>query len=195
MQHDCYSREQDVERLFQEDIKVGRFSKPRVVLQFGVREKCLPVKTGSNQSVENDCPVLSAVIDLLIDSIPANASVLLFNQARVRKIWNDQITTLGAEAVGPLHTLRHSKPSRGVSLRIRTLEEVRRRDRWNQLKSVQRYSRTQALMAHLAAMRPGLRAQVAKAEDGFGLHLARAVRRGHGLRTKLGRVLLKRLDA
>ena len=61
-QYDSYGREQDMQMVFGSDIFIDRHADPMVVFQFGTRERGLSVKTGSNQSVELDCPLLSRVI-------------------------------------------------------------------------------------------------------------------------------------
>ena len=60
------------------------------------------------------------------------------------------MAALGLSWVGPPHTLRHSGASRDVATKAKSLEEVRRRGRWSQPKSVQRYTKTHLLTQHLA---------------------------------------------
>ena len=86
------------------------------------------------------------------------------------------------------------KPSRDVQKKMRNLEEVRRRGRWNQIQSVQRYSRTQALVAHLADLPADLRQRVNHAEVYWEALLAAAVSRGPGSRSRIGRVFQKHLN-
>ena len=47
---------------------------------------------------------------------------------------------------GPPHSIRHSGPSEDLSQNIASLETVRRRGRWKALESVQRYTKTFALV-------------------------------------------------
>jgi hypothetical protein len=184
-----------MEGLVGADLKVDWFGAPQVVLLLGDRERGLGVKTGSNQSVQIDCGVLACIMAEVARTTPPSSLIFPFSQAHIRKMWNDTLQRdLKATGVGPLHTVRHSKPSRDVMMKVRTLEEVRRRGRWNQVKSVQRYSRTQALVAHLADLPADLRTRVSRAEDRWETLLASAVRRGPGSKTRLGKVFLKFLD-
>jgi len=79
-----------------------------------------------------------------------NGLVFRLNAANFRRNWHETTGRLGLCEVGPPHTLRHSGASNDVAKKRRTLEEVRRRGRWSQPKSVQRYTKVHLLAQHLS---------------------------------------------
>ena len=102
--------------------------------------------------------------------------VFPFDQGHLRHVWNSKLRQLGLPPF-PLHTLRHSKPSEEVLLRTRSVEDVRRRGRWNQLKSVQRYSKPHVLTAVMAEIPPALQAKAAVALQEFHAALLQEIQK------------------
>eukprot|EP00969_Alexandrium_andersonii_P116753 5161646-Alexandrium_andersonii.AAC.1 len=54
-----------------------------------------------------------------------------------RRVWRATLESLGLSWVGPPHSLRHSGPSADATSGRRSLEDIRRRGRKSQIKSVQ----------------------------------------------------------
>ena len=93
--------------------------------------------------------------------------VFKFGPDAFRAVWRRSLDELGLSWVGPPHTLRHSGPSADVASGRRSLEEIRRRGRWLQMKSVQRYSKAHALTMHLARLPAGLKERGRMLMDNF----------------------------
>ena len=74
--------------------------------------------------------------------------------AKVRKAWAKVVVVLGILFAGPLHSLRHTGPSNDIAKGRIGLEGARRRGRWLMLSSVQRYSKTFALVRYRARTPP-----------------------------------------
>ena len=142
MQYDCYGREQNSDLLLGRDISVDRLGGGKAVLQVGDRQRGQCVKSGSDQTVQLDYPIFSSIVAAISRERSPNQSFFIFRQERIRNIRNEELAAMGVATVGPLRSSRHSKPSRDVGEKERTLDEVRRRGRWSQKKNVQRSSRT-----------------------------------------------------
>ena len=69
-----------------------------------------------------------------------------------RTKWAAAKQQLGLAHLGPPHDLRHGGASRDVEAGTRSLEQVRRRGRWKQLSSVQRYTKTWVLVRERARL-------------------------------------------
>ena len=68
-------------------------------------------------------------------------------QIEFRKGWWQVLAHLNLAHMGPPHSLRHSRPSHEMLNDTMTLENLRRRGRWQSLKSVQRYTKSHVLIA------------------------------------------------
>ena len=121
---------------------------PTVSLKFGRRHRAERVKTGQEQGVTVDLLFLRYILLERLLQIRGEERVFSFSQAKFRAEWGTTLLRLAIAFVGPPHTLRHSGPSRDAASGARTLEEIRRRGRWSQLKSVQRYSKGHELTVH-----------------------------------------------
>lgn len=194
LQHDVYGGEQDMEILHEPDIYHAPPSE--CALQFGPRERGESVKTGSDQGCEVDDPLLSRILYAVKRKIlSAGAPLFPHTQAFVRKIWAQTQETLQLDRVHPLHSLRHTKPSADARSKRRTLEEIRRRGRWNQLKSVQRYSRGHAVTMHLAALPGPARLSAEAAVAQYPRCLAVALRNGPAAKTPLAKIILEVIES
>jgi hypothetical protein len=194
-QHDLYAREQDLEQVTREDIFVDPMDETKVALRFGSRARGLSVKTGSDQAAQVDDPLVARVLSRLRRRMHAGEALFPFTQTGMRKAWNEEQRRVGIHKRYPLHSLRHSKPSADAATGRRSLEEIRRRGRWNQLKSVQRYSRSHALIMDLSDLPPRVRSEVADLEAEYPCPLLLAVHRGPGRDSPLGRLLHEVLDS
>ena len=188
-QHDLCAREQDLEQVAREDIFIDPLDETKVALRFGSRQRGLSVKTGSDQAATIDDSLIARVVSGMRKKLVPGEMLFPFSQAAMRRSWNEEQRLLKTTKRYKLHTLRHSKPSADSARGRRTLEEIRRRGRWNQMKSVQRYSRAHALVMDLAEMDEPLREEVAKLEAAYPVPLLSACRRGPGRNTGLGRIL------
>ena len=68
--------------------------------------------------------------------------VFSISQQQFRREWDETKCLLGVPWIGPPHDLRHTGASRDVAEKSRTLEQVRRRGRWQAPGSVARYTKT-----------------------------------------------------
>ena len=150
--YDVYAREQDLDGLRGEDIS-GRGDSCAV--RFGVAARGERSKTGPDQGAVVDDPVLSRILNEAKRRLGPSEKVFPFSPAYLRGHWARILEKIGFGRV-PLHSLRHSKPSREALFKTRSLEDIRRRGRWNQLKSMQRYSKVHTLTAVAADTPDGL---------------------------------------
>jgi hypothetical protein len=191
LQHDVYGREQDMEVLYEPDIYCDPRNNSACALQFGTRSRGLSVKTGSDRGAEVDDAYLCRILCRIKSGLlPPGAALFPHPQSYVRKLWTLAQVTLGLTKIHPLHSLRHSKPSADARSGRRSLEEIRRRGRWSQLKSVQRYSRGHALTMHLSALPPAIRQRSVDAENNYPGCLAAALLGGPASKTPLARIIL-----
>ena len=102
---------------------------------------------------------LSLIIVARVQALSGHARVFEFTQQKFRAEWGASLLRLGLEWVGPPHTLRHSGPSRDAFENRRTLEDIRRRGRWSQIKSIQRYSKRHELVVHKSRLTPTAKKQ------------------------------------
>jgi hypothetical protein len=146
---DCFLRESDWESVRLEDIfVVGEIfgsSAPQVTLRLGTAHRGLSTKTGPNHMVIVDSPLLRRILALLKEAGEPGDPLFCFRQHAFRLLWHKALHKLGIEPLPP-HTLRHSRPAHLIWTGEASLEEVRRRGRWRQLKSVQRYTKTGQLL-------------------------------------------------
>ena len=152
---DGYLRGQDWQQLRSEDVRASWTSPdaaPQVAILLGRRHRGESVKTGQEQGVEIESPLLSWLIALRVRDRAAN--LLLFDTSVVRHkgAWDKAKTVLGIEWMSGPHTLRHTGPSEDAASGRRTLADIQRRGRWLQIKSVQRYSKPWSMIAHKARL-------------------------------------------
>jgi len=190
-QHDVYGREQDLEQVTRPDIFIDPLDDTKVALRFGTRSRGLSSKTGSDQAAQIDDPLIARTLARMRRQLKDGEPLFPFSQATMRKAWNEEQRRQGLSQLYKLHSLRHSKPSADAAAGRRSLEEIRRRGRWNQIKSVQRYSRSHALIMDLAGLSSEERASVAQLEDEYPAPLLHAVRRGPGRYGALGKILIE----
>lgn len=154
VQCDAYRREQDIENLRGQDVS---FHNGVVALDLGVSSRGESVKTGSNQGATIRRGVISDLLLSLGELAPRGARLLPITQAEFRRTWHATCRRLGLEWAGPPHRLRHSGPSEDIARERSSLEAVRRRGWWKSMTSVQRYSKTFALVKIRARMPPTTR--------------------------------------
>ena len=104
-----------------------------------------------------------------VGSIQGSDKVFPFNSEQFRSRWRQSQARLGLQWVGPPHTLRHSGPSCDATSGRRDLEQIRRRGRWSQMKSVQRYSKQHALTMHLSRLPQDIKVQGRRLMDNFAV--------------------------
>ena len=121
--------------------------------------------------------------------------VFKFSQEVFRKAWWASLKRLGLEWVGPPHCLRHAGPSHHATRGTKTLEDIRRRGRWSQAKSVQRYAKPHALTMHYARLPAGMKQQGRELGIQLPAILRAAVPAQHPWATELQAALLPLLRA
>ena len=178
------------------DIYSDPLDETKTAFELGTRSRGLAVKTGSDQGVDIEEPLLATVVARISKRRRTKtASFFPFKQQHMRKVWLRSQQRLGFRKLHPLHALRHTKPSADARSGRRTLEEIRRRGRWSQIKSVQRYSRGHAVTMHLASLPTKLRNAMTNAEQQYPRCLAHAIRRGPAASSQLGLLVLEVLDS
>ena len=73
-----------------------------------------------------------------------------------RRLWWRVLEDLFARHLGPPHSLRRLRPSAECLAGSRDLEGIRRRRRWESLKSVQRSTKSHQLLRALKQLPPGM---------------------------------------
>jgi len=150
-QYDAYAREQDIENIRTGDLSFHRGS---MAIALGVSVRGESSKTGSNQGVVIRRGLVTDLLLALREAAPEGGRVFPITQADFRRQWHTVCRHLGLEWAGPPHRLRHSGPSEDIARERTSLELVRRRGRWKSMQSVQRYSKTFALVKFRARMPP-----------------------------------------
>ena len=123
-----------------------------VALTLGAGARGLATKTGSDQGVVIDGELLAWWTAELAKNLAPGAALVPLTQIQFRRHWWEGLMAIGLQQMGPPHSLRHSRPSHDVMTGQMTLEAARRRGRWQSLKSVQRYTKSHALIQKQAAL-------------------------------------------
>ena len=95
-----------------------------------------------------------------------------------RRAWWRTLERHCLEFMGPPHIIRHTGPSHDVGGMIRTLEQARRRGRWSQIKSVERYTKSQDLVVHDSLLPQVLREKAEEEAAGMPQTFFAAVEKG-----------------
>ena len=119
---------------------------------FGRRHRGESVKTGQEQGIDIDDKVLAVLLWHFCETLKPSQLVFNVTDAEYRHTWHMSQKRLGLEWVGPPHCLRHTKPSEDSAQKIRTIDEILKRGRWTQVKSMARYSKPHALTIHLSRL-------------------------------------------
>jgi len=188
---DLYARESDWETVRIEDVHVVRTygSKvPQVAKVFGSSKRGLTTKTGADHVLPVDSPFLCLILEAITKWLSPTQQLFPFDQVYFRKQWHLALSAVGLPERPP-HTLRHSRPSEQVRRKELSLEGVRRRGRWRQMKSVQRYAKEGALVVYEAHVDPGLLRRGSEIMSHPASWLAQAVRRGPARTSSLGLII------
>ena len=156
---DCYLRSSDWEKLRKEDIYR---SGETVAIILGVSERGEKAKTGPNQGVIVDCPLIAEALWSKAQALQPGAVLFSTSPEAFRQQWTRAKAATGLSWIGPPHDLRHGGASRDVEAGTRSLEQVRRRGRWKILDSVQRYTKTWLLVRERGRLTPQ---QIVQAEE------------------------------
>ena len=169
-----------------EDLSWSR-DRRRVAVHFGRGARGERSKTGRDQGVTFDTPWVVAILDRRSAGKAADDKVFPLSSSAYRKWWRaaaDAVLGKGA-GLGPPHSARHTGAARDLAEGYRSFEQVQRRGRWQAQSSVQRYARTHAWVAAVAATPPQVQK---KGADIFGTtgsqatDACRLMRRRHGRR-------------
>ena len=117
-----------------------------IAFTMGVALRGERVKTGHNQGVIIDSPVLTKEWREYLQKVAPHEKIFPITQQDFYRAWEELKKELGLP-IGPPHDLRHSGAARDIASQRRTLEEVRRRGRWRSMDSVARYTKTFLLVA------------------------------------------------
>ena len=186
VQYDSYSREQDMEQLWGNDISWDGRS---LAMVFGEAKRGESVKTGFNQGVVTRRAVIVDIL-LALKEHAGDMKVFPMNQERVRQKWHRTMRSFGLDFAGPLHALRHSGPSEDLARGRSTLENVRRRGRWKAMESVQRYTKSFALTRFRAKIPQDTSDKAAAVEKNLRSALLSAL---HGHTSPLALILTRSL--
>ena len=100
---------------------LARFRPATVALLFGRRHRGESVKTGQEQGVMLDDPLLSALLAGMRSQLSPADKIFNTNETKSGRVWREMLTKSDLGHVGPLHTLRHSGPSEDVTSGARKL--------------------------------------------------------------------------
>ena len=171
---DAYLREQDWLQLRAEDLSCSwKGDRLEVALLLGRRHRGESVKTGQEQGVTIDDPLVARLLWARASTMDASEKVFHTNETRAGRAWRQVLHEFKLDFVGPMHTLRHSGPSEDVLSKKRSLTDVQRRGRWSQSKSVQRYAKPHALVVHQAKVPESVRLRGEAYARNFGAVLRR----------------------
>ena len=84
--------------------------------------------------------------------------VFKVSKTRITALWAQSFKKYGLPHQ-PLHTLRHTGPSRDVYIGYRTLFDVKKRGRWRGKEGVERYSKVHVYVKALSHLNPSLLAR------------------------------------
>ena len=121
----------------------------KVGLFFGVRERGEKSKTGTNQGLVLQFPLVNELLKLLKVGLAPGDLLFPLSPSQFCEQWWATLRELNMEWAGPPHNLRHSGAACFVE-QGSGLEEARRRGRWASPASVQRYTKTHFLVRHRA---------------------------------------------
>jgi hypothetical protein len=190
---DCYLRESDWESLRLEDIFVYGKSMstkaPAVGLRLGAAHRGLSTKTGPEQTVVVDDTFLRRVLAAIRETGHPDDPLFPFKQQHYRVMWHRVLAFLGLPPLPP-HSLRHSRPSHQISTGELSLEEVRRRGRWRQLKSVQRYTKAALIIAYNSQLPQKVLTAGGRVLENPVRAFQDAAASGRGRKTSVGQILL-----
>ena len=177
---DGYLREQDWAGLRGEDIYVADHKAGTdVALMFGRAHRGESVKTGRDQGVALEDELMIAIFAAIRRSVRDNDKIFTFSQDAFRAAWWASLKRLNLEWIGPPHCLRHSGPSFDATRGRRSLEDIRRRGRWSQIKSCQRYAKPHALTMHYSRLPQGLKEEGRHLMSTFHVLLAKHIPSEH----------------
>ena len=189
---DCFLREQDWEGLLRRDVATD--SHGQVALLFGVRERGQKVKTGSNQGVLVRWPITRALLQVLLRPLEPDARIFPLSQAGFRAAWWRALRSLELEFCGPPHNLRHSGAANFVAAGG-SLEQARRRGRWQAASSVQRYTKLHWLVRNRAKLPDQVLLKGSRFLDDPEAGMAKAIRAGPAAQTDLGKAMVRALTS
>ena len=166
---DGYLREQDWAQLRAEDVMTdwrdgGICS---TALLFGRRHRGESVKTGQEQGVQLESPLLRRLMAERARLLNPDDKMFDTNPDVFRRHWRAAASSLDMPWFPPPHCLRHTGPSEDAASGRKTLEDIRRRGRWTQPKSVQRYSKPHALTIHKSRLDSNTKAHGRHLEQNF----------------------------
>jgi len=186
---DGYLRQQDCRIIRGEDIADD---KSGIAITLAPRSRGERVKTGSNQGFEIDCPVLVWAFRMFVSGLAPGCKVFTIDTPQVARVWSRALRELGVP-FRSLHALRHTMPSEDCASGRRSLERIRRRGRWAQMKSVQRYAKSHALRI-IKSQCPGSSLSLGEEiRSKKASNLSQAIASGPGATSLLGGSVLKGL--
>lgn len=143
---DCYLRESEWLQRVPSDFSLHR---DEVAIEIADPASGSTAKTAGSQGVLVESSVLKAILREVVKVVHPSTPVFQTDSTRLRRVWWHSVQRTGSEkAVGPVHSVRHSKPAADALYGRRSLEGVRRRGRWKSLTSVARYTKTYLLTKH-----------------------------------------------
>ena len=160
--HQCYLRPDELFSLRRKDV-IGptgrRGALQHWCLLLGPLEMRRPTKAGVyDDSVMVDNPGLEWTLPFLLElkqAGPEHECIWPFTRGAFTRAFGRAVRNLGLKSWGFVpYSLRHSGPSADRSEQRLTLEEVQRRGRWQNPKTVMRYERSSRVSALLSTLAP-----------------------------------------
>ena len=185
---DCFLREQDWEGLLKRDIATDSYG--QVALLFGVRERGQKVKTGSNQGVLVRWPITRGLLRVLLQHLEPDARVIPMSQGGFRAAWWRALKALDLDFCGPPHNLRHTGAANYVAAGG-SLEQARRRGRWQAASSAHRYTKLHWLVRNRARLPGPVLQDGSRFLAAPETSMIQAIRAGPAAQTDLGKAMVK----
>jgi hypothetical protein len=186
----CYLRQQDAEMLMTQD---ANDDGNNIAFMIAPRERGKRAKTGSDQGVLVECPALVAVLRALLATLRPGIPLFPFDRSWMARAWASVLIML-ALPLRALHVLRHSGATADAATKRRDMEEIRRRGRWSQPKSVARYAKPYMLVRARSETPDEVLEQGAEISRNLPGSLSRAIREGAAGDTVLGKAFADALD-
>lgn len=155
---DCYLRRQDLLQMRVSDLVVAHEDGAicDVAVMLGAAERGESAKTGRRQGVRPDFPRSVQILANKKKQKQPGDKVFQISAQSYEQAWRRAEARLQAEPgcsgfhLGPLHSVRHSGPSRDAYQAYRSIWQIQRRGRWASEKSCLRYAKTHLYTSALA---------------------------------------------
>jgi hypothetical protein len=152
-QFDMLWREQDIEQVRTSDVHEAG---GQISFTLGDPERGEEVKTGVDQGTVVDNEWVKVMIRVAVQLLPFDALMFQFPIPYLRKVYSHLRVSVGKEASGKVHEVRHSATANQFRRKKRDKDGVRDRGRWATDRSLRVYHKPHLLIRALATYDPSL---------------------------------------